>query len=193
MPGRVPPRRSIDKDVVTTSDCVSWDKASWNEDASQHKFASAYSRLHIALTTIALVLPLPFLLGSYAWTECQLVSCTVTMLLQTMLFALMTAVFTNLIQHRFFLCLDRDGAHFIQFGPAYTLTIAIVLIMVQPVFLILGLINQVQTPSLMWQCCQHICSVLGYTLLLIVTLWVASVRHDFSGLVACFSCPGTTM
>jgi hypothetical protein len=88
-----------------------------------------------------------------------------------MQFAILLAVFTNLVQHTLHVCINRRrGSHFNRFGPTWLVLFATVLIMVHPTFMVLKDAKKVQ-PNPHTYTILYTCTILGYTFLLVGTMW----------------------
>jgi len=97
------------------------------------------------------------------------VSHTTKLLSHTLQFALLLAMFTNISQHTLYLCWTkrRHLKHVARFGPAYTVFLATLFIMVQPTYTVLKVGKQVSSLGSPWFHSMHACTVMGYTLLLV--------------------------
>merc|ERR1719487_1342363 len=111
---------------------------------------------------------------------------TSVMLSHTMQFAILLAVFTNLLQHTLHVCINqRRGSHFSRFGPTYVVFLSTVLIMVHPTFMVLKDAKKI-TPGPNSYTMLYTCTILGYTCLIIGTLWATDV---FKKIAQLFSSP----
>merc|ERR1719183_842958 len=105
------------------------------------------------------------------------VSQTSIMLSHTLQFAVLLAIFTNLTQHVLYLCWQqrsRTSGHWSRFGPAYCVALATTLIMVHPSYLVLKVAKKVHPLEGVWGRTLHCCTIIGYVLLLVGTLWATS-------------------
>lgn len=114
------------------------------------------------------------------------VSQTSVLLSHTLQFAFLLAVFTNLTQHTLYVCWrKRRGS--CRFGPAYVMAAATVFIMIYPTYLVLKFGKQIDNLhgfglgggrcGVAWGNPLHICTMIGYLLLIIGALWAADVCY----------------
>lgn len=118
------------------------------------------------------------------------VSQTSVLLSHTLQFAFLLAVFTNLTQHTLYTCWrKRRGA--CRFGPAYVMAASTFFIMVYPTYLVLKFgkqIGNLHGYGLGGGRCGvaagnplHVCTLIGYALLIWGALWAADVFADCCG------------
>jgi hypothetical protein len=113
------------------------------------------------------------------------VSNTAVILSHTLQFALMLAVFSNLVQHTWWICLSRRKRnHFSRFGPAYVVMIAMLLIMIQPTYYVFKDAKHIPKASYAESLAYHICTVTGYILVIVATLWAADIWEKLQRLQA---------
>lgn len=112
---------------------------------------------------------------------------TTLLLSHTLQFALLLSMYTNLTQHAIFLCWHKrewvSPSHGIRFGPAYTVAVATLLIMVRPTYVMLKIGKQVDRLQDPWCSSMYACTLLGYFLLGFGTLWAADVWTKFQRLL----------
>lgn len=111
------------------------------------------------------------------------VSQTSVMLSHTLQFAVLLAVFTNLLQHTSYVCWrSRSGP--MRFAPAYVIAASTFFIMVHPTYLILhvGMYGPGGPGcSLDGNWWLHACTIAGYVLLIVGSLWAADVWEKLFG------------
>jgi len=95
------------------------------------------------------------------------------MLSHTLQFAILLSMFTNITQHTFYLCWikSRQIPHHMRFGPAYSVGLATLFIMVHPTYIVLKVGKQVARIGTPWGHVLHACTVVGYLLLFLGVLW----------------------
>lgn len=112
------------------------------------------------------------------------VSQTSVMLSHTLQFAVLLAVFTNLTQHTSYVCFRQRRHCDFQFGPAYTIAASTCFIMVAPTHLVLhvGLHGpSAQGCSMDGNWWLHACTLIGYVLLIVGSLWAADIFEKCFG------------
>lgn len=112
------------------------------------------------------------------------VSQTSVMLSHTLQFAFLLAVFTNLTQHTFYVCFRQRQHRAFQFGPAYTISASTFFIMVAPTHLVLNVgLHGPGGPgcSMDGNWWLHACTIFGYVLLIVGSLWAAEVWEKCFG------------
>lgn len=105
------------------------------------------------------------------------------MLSHTLQFAVLLAVFTNLLQHTCYVCCRQRSGTF-QYGPAYMIAASTFFIMVHPTHLILHVgLHGPGGPgcSMDGNWWLHACTIIGYVLLIIGSLWTADVWEKLFG------------
>jgi len=102
---------------------------------------------------------------------------TTKLLSHTLQFAVLLAMFTNITQHTLYLCWTkrRDNNHFARFGPAYTVFLATILIMVHPTYTVLRVGKQISSVGSPCFHTMHACTVMGYTLMLVGVVWASGI------------------
>jgi hypothetical protein len=107
------------------------------------------------------------------------VSQTTVLLSHTLQFAVLLATFTNLTQHTLYLCWRRRRklkSHWECWGPAYTVALSTMCIMLQPTFLVLQVAHKAPEMSgIMGQRVRQAFTVLGYVLLFLGVAWATEL------------------
>jgi len=112
------------------------------------------------------------------------VSQTGVMLSHTLQFALLLAVFTNLTQHTSYVCFRQRKHMDFQFGPAYCIAASTCFIMVAPTHLVLNVgLHGPGGPgcSMDGNWWLHACTIIGYVLLILGSLWAADIFEKCFG------------
>lgn len=99
------------------------------------------------------------------------------MLSHTLQFALMLAIFSNLVQHTWWVCATkrRDPSHFSKYGPAYMVSLASLFIMAAPSYLVLKDSKHVPPMGDVTSNMLRVSTLLGYTFVIVGTLWAFDV------------------
>lgn len=96
------------------------------------------------------------------------------MLSHTLQFAVLLAMFTNLTQHVFHVCLERryGASHCDRFGPAYLVAAATCMVMMKPTHLVLRVAKQIPPLSPMpYGYIMSFATWTGYALLFWGVMW----------------------
>jgi len=112
---------------------------------------------------------------------------TSVMLSHTLQFAILLATFTNLTQYMTYFCWRNRVAnfkrtHFQQFGPAYLVGAATSLVIVQPGYLVLKIANRVQPMNTPLWYSLRVCTIFGYSFLIIGVLWAIDAKSKLASL-----------
>jgi hypothetical protein len=100
---------------------------------------------------------------------------TAVILSHTLQFALLMAVFTNLVQYYVYIGRSqRMGSHLNRYGPAYIVLISSFFVMVHPTFIVLedAKVGQGARPS---EKVVHACTYAGYGMMVFAAFWAADI------------------
>lgn len=100
---------------------------------------------------------------------------TAVVLSHTLQFAMLMAVFTNLVQYYVYLGRSqRQGTHLQRYGPAYMVLFATFLVMVHPTYIVLNdaHVGQASRPSKQFV---KVCTYGGYGLMTFAAFWAAEI------------------